>query len=298
MLIVKFAIRETKIIWWINDNYIMLLVFLVTMISGVFYRRRKNANKLRKMPNITGGNIDKCIDPNAAYELLDRPTEIVLKQMLIILPEAGPIIISVPLLIVAYVVSRQPLKQLTILGVDLVVDKFITLAFKIGLALGSGSIFFLIPIGVVSLTTTLLAGAILFNVVEGLNSFECDDFVSKISMEKVSDDKYIGYLEKLPQKTPKVFIQGSEKTEFFIPKKQDVCSSEYKQVTVKKSNIKTEPQTEIERKCVAEYIPLKQRTKTLSDLKKEDSTAVREEAAPYIKRYEEKRKRINDNKVK
>ena len=53
-----------------------------------------------------------------------------------------------------------------------------------------------------------------------------------------------------------------------------------------------QPQTQIYRKCDKEFVPLKERTKTLSDLKKQDSTENREKAAPYIKRYEDSRKRI------
>lgn len=69
---------------------------------------------------------------------------------------------------------------------------------------------------------------------------------------------------------------------------------------MKKSNIrsvKTEPQTRIHCKCEREYVPLKERTKTLADLKKEDSTENREKAAPYIKRYEDRRRRIMNERV-
>lgn len=47
---------------------------------------------------------------------------------------------------------------------------------------------------------------------------------------------------------------------------------------------------------VKKYISLNERTKTLANLKKEDSTANREEAAPYIKRYEDPRERIRNQK--
>ena len=45
-------------------------------------------------------------------------------------------------------------------------------------------------------------------------------------------------------------------------------------------------------KCDKKFVPLKERTKTLSDLKKQDSTENREKVAPYIKRYKDRRKRI------
>ena len=102
--------------------------------------------------------------------------------------------------------------------------------------------------------------------------------------------------------TLKVFIKGSENTELYIPSHNDdgSCSSEYKQVEVKKSNIRlveTETQTQICRKYERKYVPLKERTKTLADLKKEDSTENREKAAPYIKRYEDRRRHIINKRV-
>jgi hypothetical protein len=121
-------------------------------------------------------------------------------------------------------------------------------------------------------------------------------------MERVSQEKSIGFLEILPEKTPKVFIKGSEDTEIYVPSHNDngSCSLEYKQVEVKESNrspVKTEPQTRIHRKCEKNYIHLKQRTKKLYYLKKEDSTEIREKAAPYIKRYEDRRRRIMNKRV-
>ena len=301
LLVIKFVIRGAKITWIVNDNWIIFISFLLTMLTGIAYRRIKNSNKKIKMPNPKGGTfIDDCIEPDSIYELVDRPLEIVLKQMLDLPPEAGPMVISVPLLILSYIVSRQPVKQVTILGVSLFADKFKSLAVKTGLGIVGGSIFFFTPVGVVSLTSTLLTGAIIFNVAQGISSIECNDFVSKVTMERVSQEKTVGFLETLPEKTPKVFIKGNEDTELYIPIHKDngSCSSEYKQIEIKKSSIKLLKAEKIHRKCEREYLPLKERTKTLADLKKEDSTENREKAAPYIKRYEDRRKRIINERVK
>jgi hypothetical protein len=305
MIIVRFVIRGAKITWFIDNNWILVISFLLTMATGIAYRRSTNSNKKIKMPNPKGGTfIDDYdyIEPDSIYELVDRPLEIVLKQMLNLPPKVGPVVISVPLLILSYIVSRQPVKHVTILGVSLFADKFKSLALKTGIGIVSGSIFFFTPVRVVSLTSTLLTGAIIFNVARGISYFECNNLVSKVTMERVSQEKTIGFLETLPGKTPKVFIKGSEYTELYIPSHNDngSCSSEYKQVEVKKSNIglvKTETQTQIHRKCEKEYVPLKERTKTLADLKKEDSTENGEKAAPYIKRYEDRRRRIINKRV-
>lgn len=65
----------------------------------------------------------------------------------------------------------------------------------------------------------------------------------------------------------------------------DSCSLEYKQIEVKKSTI-------IHLKCEKDYLPLEEQTKTLTDLKKDDSTENREKTEYYINRYEARRKRI------
>jgi hypothetical protein len=302
MVIIKFVIRGAKVTWFVNDNWIMVICFLLTMTTGVIFRKVKNFNKRIKIPNPVGGTfIDECIEPDSAYELVDRSLEIVLKQMLNLPPQAGPIIISVPLLTLAYIVSRQPIKQITILGVSFFADKFKSLVLKAGAGILSGSVFFFVSVGVVSLTSLLLTGAIIFSIIQGINDFDCNDLVSKVSMERVSDGRNIGFLEQSPEKSPKVYIKGNENTELFSPSYNDngSCSLEFKQIDLRKLDMKrvtTQPQTRIHRECRKEYTPLKQRTKTLSDLKREDSTENREKAAPYINRYEEYRKRIINKK--
>jgi len=111
MLVIKFAIRKAKITWVVNDNWVMFISFLLTMITGVVFRKIKNSNKKIKMFNPKGGaSIDDCIDPNSIYEIVDPALEIVVKKMLNLPPSARPVVISTPVLILAYMVSRQPVK--------------------------------------------------------------------------------------------------------------------------------------------------------------------------------------------
>lgn len=303
MLIIKFAIRKTKITWFINNNWIMLFCFLVTMTLGISFRRIKNSNKKIKILNPTGGNfIDECIEPDSVYEVVDPALEIVIKQMLDLPSPAGPVIISVPVLILSYIVSQQPIKQITILGVSIFGDQIKDLGIKTALGIGCGSIFFFTPVGIVSLTGALLGGAIFLNIAQGINHIKCDDFVSKVTTEQVSKGKTISFLERPPEKNSKVFIKDNENTELYFPHINDnkSCSSEYKQVKITGSNfrgVEPESQSQITRKCEKEYVPLKKRTKTLADLKKQDSTSNRETTAPYIKRYEDRRKRIRNQRI-
>nr|QUS63967.1 hypothetical protein [Haslea silbo] len=299
MILVKFVRKGVHYTWLINDNWVIFISFLLTIGIGVVFRRIKNSNKKIKMSNLRGGNfIDECIEPDSVYEVLDPALEIVIKQMLNLPPAFGPVVISVPVLILSYVVSQQPIKQITILGVSVFVDRVTSLGVKAAIGVGSGAVFFILPVGVVSLTGALLAGAIAFNVVQGITNFECDNLVSKVIMERSSEGKAIGFLERPPENNPRVFIKGNEDIELYSPNKNEYCVSESKQKVeksnqVEKSNLRTEQsQTQIYQKCDKEFVPLKERTKTLSDLKKQDSTENREKAAPYIKRYEDRRKRI------
>jgi hypothetical protein len=53
MLIVKFAIRGSKITSFIHDNWTMVLSFLLTMVLGIIYRNKKikNWNKNIQIPD-------------------------------------------------------------------------------------------------------------------------------------------------------------------------------------------------------------------------------------------------------
>jgi hypothetical protein len=38
MLVIKFAMRGAEITWLVNDNWIMLISFLLTMVTGIAYK--------------------------------------------------------------------------------------------------------------------------------------------------------------------------------------------------------------------------------------------------------------------
>jgi hypothetical protein len=181
--------------------------------------------------------------------------------MLNLRPEAGPIIISVQLFILSYIVSRQAIKQMTILGISFFVDEFKILAVKTAVGIFTGLIFFFVPVEIVSLTSTVINAIIIVNVAD----FDCNNFVSKVTMDRVSQEKPIGFLETFSEKITKVFIKGTEDLELYVPIYNDnsFCFSEYKQVEVKKH----------------------------------DSTDYSEKAVPYINRYGDRRGHITNKKV-
>lgn len=85
----------------------MIFTFSTTVIIGLIYKRIKNSNKTKKLPNPRGGKfIDQCVEPDSIYELVDPTLQIVVKRMIGLSVQSGSIIISPALLILAYIVSR------------------------------------------------------------------------------------------------------------------------------------------------------------------------------------------------
>lgn len=230
---------------------------------------------------------------------MDPALEIVIKKILDIPSSLGPVIISVPVLILSYIVSHKPITQITIRGVAFFINRVTDLIIKAAIGIGGGSLFFILPIRVSSLTSAVLAGAIMFNIA---NNIDCASLVSKVPMGQDINGNAIGFLEKAPEKNSKVFIKGNENIDLYAPSGNDkeYCSLEYNNQKMEKSNVgetTTELQKHIHRKCEKKFVPLKHRTKTLNYLKKDDSTEHRESAAPYIKRYAERRNRIMNERI-
>lgn len=257
------------------------------------------------MVNPKGGAsfIDECIDPNSVNELVDDGLGIVIRKMLDLTSSEGPLIITTPVLILAYIVYKKPFHQATILGVSFYTDHIFDLAIKTGTGVTGGLIALYLQLGLVTLTGAIFAVGIAANVAAG--NFKCENFVSTLPIDRQAIERPISYLdvnsEVIP---PKIYIKGSKENQLYIfsaPGRQ-VC---YSELEVEKAPLnpfktRTEKPPVLKRKCYTErdYVPLELRTKTLSDLKKDDISKDRAKAAPYIKRYEARRERIRNERNK
>lgn len=302
MISIQFYIRGTKVTWFINDNWVILISFLLTLLVStackIVFRKIKQLNKKTEIPNPKGGEgfIDQCIEPDSAYELVDPALQLTVRRMLDIPSEKGPLIISVPVLILAYLVRYQPLKQVGLLGLKMVVENYKIVAVKAGTGTVTGVLAAFLPVSPIPKLCGIAATLIFVaSTINGIDSLECSSVVSKLAHERVYENKEIPkeihFVETPPEKTPKIFIKGSKEVEIYGPtknKNENVCSSEYKPEVVPRVN----------RNCKKEYIPLKDRTKTWADLKREDSTENRNQAKRYIERYEKRRKKIMNERVK
>lgn len=302
-IIIKFAIRGTKITWLVNDNWVMVISFLLTLVIGKIYKRFKNGKPEIKLPNPKGGAfVDSCVDPDLIYELVDTSVAITVRRMLDLPSEYGPVVVSVPVLILGYIVAYQPLNQIKIMGVNFLFEKIKTAALKaaVGSAGGLSALALAGTLPIVSVTGAVLSLAIMFNVGFQVMDFECGSVVSVMNGQHLPSGKSIGFLDPLPDNSPKVYIQGSKAVEPYVLNSGGSCSIEYKETEVVKTNVrpvKREPQIEINKKCIQKYVPLNKRTKTYDDIRKEDSTEKREQAEPYIQRYEKRRKQIMEERV-
>ena len=118
----------------------------------------------------------------------------------------------------------------------------------------------------------------------------------------------ITILDKPEQQNNRIFVSDeTQNLDIYIPDDRDEsCSFESNDVESKQELEKyhvqglipePKPEETLSLTCNKNYVPLKYRTKTLSDLKRQDSSDSRQDAQRYITRYENRRKRImNDRK--
>jgi energy-coupling factor transporter transmembrane protein EcfT len=191
-------IRESKVTWFVNNNWAAIVSFLLTIAIGLTIIKIKNSNKKIRIANPKGGDfIGNCNEPGSAYEVLDPVLKIMVKGMLDLRQVDGPIIIGVPALIISYIVLRQPIKQIGIAGVELYFGQVKELALKsiLGTALGIAVVISqtINVISVISVTSFLLATAIAYNIAQGTNRIECDALISKIPVERIFETETVDF---------------------------------------------------------------------------------------------------------
>ena len=189
------------------------------------------------------------------------------------------------------------------------------------LALKSGTVASL-AIAILRYFGTAVSASVLGSLVAAItiaiaasNQLNCSDFVRELPqtyIERGTTDLPVQtavFLEE-PQdlSNNRVFIVDNEETKIYVPQETgyEACSEQITEVYLEVENINpTIPWQQIYRKAEAvqrncysdrKYVPLKARTKTMEDLKKDDVSKRREITEGYSKQYEKKRiKNIIDN---
>lgn len=168
------------------------------------------------------------------------------------------------------------------------------------------------PVGLASLTSGILILALGASII--LGDVKCSEFLISLPKEQIEHTlpnrnqpaKYASFVEDTTPvggRGSQIIVKTNEEIELYTPleNSDSICTSDFIDVPgVKKPNIwqafrepgnKPKPRL-IRRKCQREYVPLNQRTKTLSGLKFEDTTHNKQRAEPAIKRFQRRRAQI------
>ena len=92
-------------------------------------------------------------------------------------------------------------------------------------------------------------------------------------MEQISKTEIIGFLKKPEKSNSRVFVKDNERIQFYMPDNNKLFYLEYKQ-------------SEINRNYLTKHASSKEKTKTLTDLKRQGFTANQAKVGSYIRDYE------------
>lgn len=212
------------------------------------------------------------------------------------------IVVTSQVLIKAYSkLMQDKITEVSILGVDFVAQNLMrTLVNSVG-AVAAGLFVTLTALNWLTPTATLFGIAFALNV--WANPINCEEYVSKLPAEPKHQherrlltlpgetDPKIHYATLPPEKPDKVFIKDTEENEIFVPTSKVECEPS-KPFKIKRQNNKDK--VLIRRQCERDFVPLKQRTKTLADIK--------DPSQPYLNRNAERlkaqRQKINRDREK
>jgi hypothetical protein len=137
------------------------------------------------------------------------------------------------------------------------------------------------------------------------SQISCDEIVRYLPDLADRSMPAVQYLEEYSRKD-KIILKTQEKSELFLTQKdtiiEETCELEFLDPTIQTPIVKkgTKAKPNIKRSCSkkseAVYIPLKERTKTLSDIKKGDTTENLKKVRKFVVSEEEKK--ILDERLK
>lgn len=300
MIIIDFWIGKTRYTWFIDNNYLAIFGFLISLGGGYIYKARK-ARRLkkdaRKMPR-GGSHLSDCIDPSSGYEVLNEDLKKVIYHILglnknipVVLPITAPI-----LFIAKAALSNQIGTQIGLLGVK----AFMTNAKDAGFKLTLGSVAGLAMI-VVANPAALIGGSLIMAAI-GLNLYfgdiNCDNDFNKLNVLQARITSGKSPYVELPPGTTKIIVMPQNSHD----KEKPITLYVEESKPLERCSDEVEPSGSVKRNCYTEntekrYVPLDQRTKTLKDLKRDDSTEVRDKALPDIERYNKKNERQRAERI-
>lgn len=313
MVIVKFVRNHKIYTWVISDNFVSFCIFFLVLLGGTIiriFRSKKNNQQLLSETNNQqflsdtrgGTDIISCLEPNQVYELLDPALKLILRKNFKQGRSVGPVLINVGVFLYSwFTLKNNPIISVIIKGVEISITNLGTILLKSGIS-GSLAMLLLNYFGTQLLMSSL--GGLLFGMIIAFNisnRINCNDFVRQLPQSKIGNEKVV-FLDEPPERlNDKIFIVANEETKIYVPKQNDYewCSEETDEAYLEIENINPvipwqrfyQKEKIVHRKCYSDrkYVPLKSRTKTLQDLKKDEFSKRREMTETYVEKFENKR---------
>jgi hypothetical protein len=312
MVLIKFVRKGVHYTWFVSENWIATLVFLIILLGGVTVRifwpkKQKVADSITKPRG--GANIVDCLEPEKTYELVDDAVKLAFRQNFNegAARGPGPVIIQTGVFIYSYLTANKQINSFLFTGFEMYATNIRDLALKSGTAAS-------LALALLQYFGKTLSASVLGSLVAALtiyitasNHLNCSDFVRELPQSRIERGT-AAFLDK-PQdlSNNRVFIVDNEETTIYVPQKTEYesCSEQMTEAYLEIENInptipwqKMYRKTEsVQRKCYSDrkYVPLKARTKTMADLQKDDVSKRREITDGYSQQYEKKRQ---DQRIK
>ena len=300
-----------------HDNWVVIFVFALTLLGGIIikiFRSKKKKSVHTILPPPGGTTIVDCIEPGKSYEVVDNAVKLVFRQNFNEGATRGlkPVIIDAGVFFYSYLVANNRINVFLFSGFEIYLTNLKSLMLKSGTAAA-----------VAGILLNSLGSFVSFSVLGGLvaaitvavaasNHLNCDNFLRELpqtSIEKLGPAQTAVFFDEPQDRSQdRVFIMDQKQTTIYVPQETEYesCVEKVTEVDVEVENInplipwqKTYRKTEaISRKCYTDrnYVPLKARTKTLADLKKDDVAKQTEMTNEYLQQYEKKpiKSRIDD----
>ena len=302
-IIVAFNFKNKNYLYFINDNYIGLISFLLTLtllkIIKIRQDRKKNLKKITNIP--PGGNdIDSCLEPNDVSKVLEENLNNALKSMLRI-NDPGRYFISPSVLFTAYsLIKTEMIKQkLLTIGIRFLITdaqsalKKTVTGINTGLAIAAG-------VGILNLPGLYIGGGSI--AVFSLFAYfylkvPCKDQLAPLPSMMAPGGQIVRYLPELNHLNPRAiefYVVGDRNMK--IPVHKFVASDSDEQVcdVNEGPNANSFTQTCNTVKTTRKIEPEVLR---MDDLKRLDSTEVRTTARPLYDRHFRKRERFKAKRL-
>ena len=322
MVLIKFVRKGVQYTWLINENWVPIIVFLIILLGGITVKLLRWKNKkitTKILPPRGGTDISDCFDPGKSYEVVDDATKLVIKQnfdepAMAAIHGREPVIINTVVFLYSYIMANQPIRKAIFSGIESGIEIYITNIKSVLVKSGGAAV---VAGGLLTYLGTTLSVSVFASVIAaiaigivGSDQLNCNDFVRELeqtSIQKIlpaqTAERGVFLDETQALSRNRVFIVDNEETEtkIFVTQETDYkdCYEELTDVYVEVENLnptipwykKYEKTEAVQRKCHSnkKYVPLKARTKTLSDLKKDDVSKRKEIAYKYLEQSEKKR---------